>query len=226
MREVVWALVGWLFGIGAARRARNVIAQIHLEGGGYVYGILNTKPGFVPAVSLINAAAAFGIATTLTGNFATFAFVVFATNLVQQMFVDIDTHVLPKGRTRGATFFGLVLLGLATISQHDWSRFGWALLGSLLMWLVMRVLRAVSRGDLGGGDVTLATLLGLHLGWLAIGNVFISLFVSCVLGGVAGLATLVVRRNRRHFIAFGPWLVIGALLTVVFEQSLRRVLLG
>lgn len=226
MREVVWALVGWLFGIGAARRARNVIAQIHLEGGGYVYGILNTKPGFVPAVSLINAAAAFGIATTLTGNFATFAFVVFATNLVQQMFVDIDTHLLPKGRTRGATFFGLVLLGLATISQHDWSRFGWALLGSLLMWLVMRVLRAVSRGDLGGGDVTLATLLGLHLGWLAIGNVFISLFVSCVLGGVAGLATLVVRRNRRHFIAFGPWLVIGALLTVVFEQSLRRVLLG
>jgi leader peptidase (prepilin peptidase)/N-methyltransferase len=226
MREVVWALVGWLFGIGAARRAKNVIAQIHFAGGGYVHGLLNTKPGFVPAVSLINAAAAFGIATTLTGNFATFAFVVFATNLVQQMFVDIDTHLLPKGRTRGATFFGLVLLGLATISQHDWSRFGWALLGSLLMWLVMRVLQAVSRGDLGGGDVTLATLLGLHLGWLAIGNVFISLFVSCVLGGVAGLATLVVRRNRRHFIAFGPWLVIGALLTVVFEQSLRRVLLG
>ncbi|MFM1789964.1 MAG: hypothetical protein RLZZ526_291, partial [Actinomycetota bacterium] len=170
--------------------------------------------------------AGFGIATTLNGNFATFAFVVFATNLVQQMFVDIDTHVLPKGRTRGATFFGLVLLGLATISQHDWSRFVWALLGSFLMWLVMRVLQAVSRGDLGGGDVALATLLGLHLGWLAIGNVFISLFVSCVLGGVAGLVTLVVRRNRRHFIAFGPWLVIGALVTVVFEQTLRRVLLG
>jgi leader peptidase (prepilin peptidase)/N-methyltransferase len=226
MREVVWALVGWLFGIGAARRAKDVIAQIHFAGGGYVHGFLNTKPGFVPAVSVINALAGFGIATTLNGNFATFAFVVFATNLVQQMFVDIDTHVLPKGRTRGATFFGLVLLGLATISQHDWSRFVWALLGSFLMWLVMRVLQAVSRGDLGGGDVALATLLGLHLGWLAIGNVFISLFVSCVLGGVAGLVTLVVRRNRRHFIAFGPWLVIGALVTVVFEQTLRRVLLG
>ena len=226
MREVIWALVGWLFGIGAARRARNVIAQIHLDGGGYVYGFLNTKPGFVPAVSVINAITAFGIATTLTGNFATFAFVVFATNIIQQMFVDIDTHVLPKGRTRGATFFGLVLLFLATISQHDWSRLGWAIAGSFLMWMVLRVLQAVSRGDLGGGDVALATLLGLHLGWLAIGNVFIALFVSCVLGGIAGLVTLAVRRNRRHFIAFGPWLVTGALVTVVFEQTLRRLLLG
>ena len=142
------------------------------------------------------------------------------------MFVDIDTHVLPKGRTRGATFFGLVLLGLATISQHDWSRFGWALLGSFLMWFVMRVLQVASRGNLGGGDVSLATLLGLHLGWLAVGNVLIALFVSCVLGGVAGLVTLAVRRNRRHFIAFGPWLVTGALVTVVFEQTLRRWVTG
>ena len=56
--------------------------------------------------------------------------------------------------------------------------------------------------------------------------VFIALFVSCVLGGIAGLVTLAVRRNRRHFIAFGPWLVTGALVTVVFEQTLRRLLLG
>lgn len=226
MREVLWALIGWLFGLGAARRARIAIAQIHLGGGGYVYGTLNTKAAFVPVVSMLSAVTAFGIARTIPGNFAAFAFVVFSTNVIQQMFVDIDTHILPKGRTRGATFFGLVLLGLATVSQHDWSRFGWALLGSFLMWSVMRVLQAASRGDLGGGDVSLATLLGLHLGWLAIGNVFIALLVSCVLGGVAGFVTLVVRRNRRHFIAFGPWLVTGALVTVVFEQTLRRCVIG
>jgi leader peptidase (prepilin peptidase)/N-methyltransferase len=226
MREILWAVTGWLFGIGAARRARVAIAQIHLGGGGYVHGILNVQPTFVPAVSMLNAVTAFGVARTIDGNFAAFAFIVFSTNVIQQMFVDIDTHVLPRGRTRGATFFGLILLGLATVSQNDWSRFGWAILGSFLMWSVLRVLQAASRGDLGGGDVSLATLLGLHLGWLAIGNVFIALLVSCVLGGVAGFITLVVRRNRRHFIAFGPWLVTGALLTVVFEQTLRRFITG
>ena len=226
MREVLWALVGWLFGIGAARRARLAIAQIHLQGGGYVYGILNTRATFVPVVAVLNAISAYGIARTLDGNFAAFAFIVFSTNVLQQMFVDIDTHLLPRGRTRGATFFGLVLLGLATISQHEWSRFGWALAGSFLMWFVMRVLQAVSRGDLGGGDVSLATLLGLHLGWLAFANVPVALLVSCVLGGVAGLVTLAVRRNRRHFIAFGPWLVTGTLATVVFGQTLRGWLIG
>ena len=226
MREVVWALVGWFFGIGAARRAHIAISRIHLDGGGYVHGFLNTRAGFTPAVSILNAVSAFGIATTLQNNITAFAFVVFSTNIIQQMFVDIDTHVLPKGRTRGATFFGLALLFLATISEREWSRFGWAIAGSFLMWLVMRILQAISRGDLGGGDVALATLLGLHLGWLAIGNVSIALFVSCILGGAAGLVTLVVRRDRRRFIAFGPWLVIGALVTVVFEQTLRRLLLG
>ena len=226
MREIVWAIAGWLFGVGAARRARGDIATAHLRQTAYFYGSLNTSPAFVPAVAFINAAVAYGVADRLTGNMATFAFVVFATTLVQLMFVDIDTHLLPKSTTRGATMLGLVLLGLASLVQWDPARWWWGILGSFLMWLVLRVLKALSRGELGGGDVTLGVLMGLHLGWLAIGNVMISLLVSFLVGGAAGFVTLLVRRNRRHFMAFGPSLVSGALVTVIFEQQLRGWLVG
>lgn len=226
MRDVVWAVVGWLFGIGAARRAREDIAEAHLLGTAYFYGTFSTTTAFVQIGALLTGASAYGIADRLPGNVATFAFVVFASKLVHLMLVDIDTHLLPRNRSRGATFLGLVLLGFASLVQWDPARWWWGILGSFLMWFVLRVLQFVSRGDLGGGDVALGVLTGLHLGWLAIGNIWIALLVSFVIGGAAGLVTLVVRRNRRHHMAFGPSLVAGALLTVVFEEHLRGLILG
>lgn len=226
MREIVWAVVGWLFGIGASRRAREDIAVAHLRGTAYFYGTFSTSASLVPVGAFLTGAAAYGIADRLPGNVATFAFVVFATNLVHLMLVDIDTHLLPRSRSRGASFLGLVLLGFASLVQWDPARWWWGILGSFLMWLVLRILQLLSRGDLGGGDVSLGVLTGLHLGWLAIGNVWIALLVSFVLGGAAGLVTLLARRDRRHHMAFGPSLVAGALLTVVFEQQLRGWILG
>jgi prepilin signal peptidase PulO-like enzyme (type II secretory pathway) len=166
------------------------------------------------------------MASTFTGETATFAFVVFTTNLLQQTLVDIDTHLLPRGRSRGATFLGLVLLGLASVVQADPARWGWGLLGSLLCWSVFRVLQSLSRGDLGGGDVSFAVLIGLHLGWVAIGNVLLFVLVTFVLGGAAGAVALLSGRGRRHHLPFGPWMAVAAVLTVTFEQQLRAVVLG
>jgi prepilin signal peptidase PulO-like enzyme (type II secretory pathway) len=50
--------------------------------------------------------------------------------------------------------------------------------------------------------------------------------LAFVLAGLQALVVLVVRRDRRHFFAFGPALGAGALLTVVFEASLRTFVGG
>jgi prepilin signal peptidase PulO-like enzyme (type II secretory pathway) len=56
--------------------------------------------------------------------------------------------------------------------------------------------------------------------------VVLALMVSFVVAGVQALVVLLVRRDRRHFFAFGPALGAGALLTVVFEASIRSYLGG
>lgn len=226
MREVLWPLAAFLFGIGAARRARLVIADVHMRGTGFFYGTLNTRPGFPLVIALLNAAVVYGVTQRLTGLVATFAFMLFATNVLQQVSVDIDTHLLPRARSRGAAATGLFLLFLASSVRSEWSRWWWAILGAWLSWAVMRMFRFLSRGDLGGGDVTFAMMTGLHLGWLAIGNVPLALMLAFVLAGLQALVVLVVRRDRRHFFAFGPALGAGALLTLVFEASLRAYLGG
>ena len=226
MREVLWPLVAFLFGVGASRRARLVIADINFRGTGFFRGTFHTAPGFPVLVGLLNAATVHGIALRPNGFFAMFAFMLFSTNVLQQVAVDIDTHLLPRSRSRGAAATGLFLLFLASSVQAEWSRWWWAILGAWLSWAVMRVFRLLSRGDLGGGDVTFAMMTGLHLGWLAIGNVVLALMVSFVIAGVQALVVLLVRRDRRHFFAFGPALGAGALLTVVFEASIRSYLGG
>lgn len=222
----MWAVVGWLFGIGAARRARNVVVRAQGDGSAWFYGTMHQSSAWVQSAAFLGGAAAWAMASTFSGELATFAFVVFTTNLLQQLLVDIDTHLLPRGRSRGATFVGLVLLGFVSLVQMEPARWWWGILGSLVAWCVFRVLQFLSRGDLGGGDVSLAVLIGLHLGWVAIGDVLLFVLVTFVLGGVAGLAALARRRGRRHHLAFGPWMVLAAVLTITFEEQIRSVVLG
>jgi leader peptidase (prepilin peptidase)/N-methyltransferase len=226
MREIVWAVVGWAFGIGAARRARSVIAKAQADGSAWFYGSLHHSSAWVQSAAFLGGAAAWAMAHTFSGNVATFAFVVFTTNLLQQMLVDLDTHLLPRGRSRGATIFGLILLGLTSMVQVAPARWWWGILGSFVAWLVFRLLQVISRGDLGGGDVSLAVLIGLHLGWIAIGNVLIFTLVTFVLGGLAGIVALIGRKGRRHHLAFGPWMVLAAVLTITFEEQIRLLVVG
>ena len=103
MREVLWALAGWMFGIGAARRARSVIVTAQSSGEAWFHGLTHRSPAFVPAGALLCAVAGWAMARTFTGEIATFTFVVLCTALTEQLLVDLDTHLLPRGRSRGAT---------------------------------------------------------------------------------------------------------------------------
>jgi leader peptidase (prepilin peptidase)/N-methyltransferase len=68
---------------------------------------------------------------------------------------------------------------------------------------------------MGGGDVKLALLLGLCLGWLGLGHVLLGLFLGFLLGSIAGIALLATRsRGLKDHFAFGPFLAGGTLIAV------------
>ncbi|HMA46261.1 MAG TPA: prepilin peptidase, partial [Frankiaceae bacterium] len=65
---------------------------------------------------------------------------------------------------------------------------------------------------MGYGDVKLAGLLGLTLGWLGWGAVLLGLVAGVGCGGLAALGVLALRRaQRRTRIPYGPFLLAGAL---------------
>jgi leader peptidase (prepilin peptidase)/N-methyltransferase len=77
---------------------------------------------------------------------------------------------------------------------------------------------------MGFGDVKLALLMGLSLGWVANGAgsaaylVMIALFIGCLVGIVFGLGVRVVRGRSGAF-PFGPALAFGTVFVVLNFQN-------
>jgi leader peptidase (prepilin peptidase)/N-methyltransferase len=64
---------------------------------------------------------------------------------------------------------------------------------------------------MGFGDVKLAGLLGLCLGFVGLPQLAVGVLAAFLLGGLAGVTLIVLRRaDRTTAIPFGPWMLAGA----------------
>jgi leader peptidase (prepilin peptidase)/N-methyltransferase len=90
--------------------------------------------------------------------------------------------------------------------------------GMLALWLIYFGMAIAYPGGMGFGDVKLAGVLGLFLGYLSWGALFTGAFAAFVLGGTFGLALLLSRRaDRKSGIPFGPWMLAGSWIGVLFS---------
>ena len=82
--------------------------------------------------------------------------------------------------------------------------------------LTFMTLSLASRRGIGAGDVRLAAVLAMFLGYLGAQYVFQGLALGFILGGVVALVLLISRKaNRNTRIAFGPYICIGAMAVVL-----------
>ncbi|GAA4487294.1 A24 family peptidase [Microbacterium panaciterrae] len=129
--------------------------------------------------------------------------------------IDIGSHRLPD-RIVLPTLAGAIALVLVEAAvTGDGGPSAGALWGMLLLGGFYAILRLLSRGGLGGGDVKLAAVIGLILGWHGGQALIVGAAAAFVLGAVHALALIVLRRaDRRSHIAFGPWMILGGVLGI------------
>jgi leader peptidase (prepilin peptidase)/N-methyltransferase len=145
--------------------------------------------------------------------------------LVAVSFVDLEHLRIPDRLTFPALALAVPLIVLVSIDRDATDALKGAAVGALAFFGVLFVTHLVSPRGMGFGDVKLALLLGLYLGWLgwpvdesyasAIRYVFYGLMLGCVLGVVFGLAHRAVTRDPGGF-PFGPALAAGCLVVLVW----------
>jgi len=161
-----------------------------------------------------------GVLALLFGRFAAqpdvLAFAFLGTLGVALAAIDIAVQRLPDLLTLPAYPILIALLGGAAIADHDAAAFVRALLGGLALAAGFLLLALVRPGQMGGGDIKLAGIAGLALGWLGWPTLIAGALLGFVLSAVASLILLAARRvTLRSAICFGPFLLGGTLLALL-----------
>ncbi|MCC5782360.1 prepilin peptidase [Kocuria sp. CCUG 69068] len=151
------------------------------------------------------------------------AYLFFAAVAVVLTVIDLRHHLLPNAVVLPALGIGSVLLALAATGENTWGALLRAVLGALALFVLYLVLALISPAGLGMGDVKLAAVLGLFLGFQGWGALFVGAVLASVVGMVVGLAVLASRRGGlRSDVPFGPSMLAGALVAVVWGELLAR----
>jgi len=130
--------------------------------------------------------------------------------------VDARTHRLPNRIVLPTLACLVVLAGIDALGTGQSRDLVRAVLGMLILGGFYAVLRGISRAGMGGGDVKLAAVIGLVLGWHGWTSLAIGAASAFVLGALYALVLILLRRaDGATRIAFGPWMIAGALLGIV-----------
>jgi len=130
--------------------------------------------------------------------------------------IDLAVKRLPDRLTLPAYPALITLLAVAAAVDENWTSLVRAGLGGLAAVAGYLLLGLVSRGQLGGGDIKLAGLIGLALGWLSWRTLLLGAFTGFSLAAVASAGLLAARKiSLRSRISFGPFLLLGALIAAL-----------
>lgn len=124
--------------------------------------------------------------------------------------VDFDVMRIPNRVLAPTAILTVAAVLAIALSSQSWSGAILSAIGALLSGGVFAGIHFATHGDIGFGDVKLAATIGLALGPLGLGAVWIAMLAGSI-------AALIWARTSRTSgtMPYGPWLLLGALLGVV-----------
>lgn len=210
------AVAGVAAGLAGELIARRRLPELHL---GYV-----RRDGLVVAAAsgILCAAMAwrFGLSWLLP------AFLFLAVAGVVLSRIDLRHKMLPNALVYPALLIAPALLLLDAAMHGRWGNLLLAVVGAAVMFSLYLMLALISPRGLGMGDVKYSAVLGFYLGYLSMGLLVLGMFLGFVVGAVTGGVLVIAGlAGRKSSVPFGPSMLAGALLAILFGARIGGVLL-
>lgn len=153
-------------------------------------------------------------------------YAVFFSVLLALSVIDLELYILPNKITYPSVLVSLV--AVVPLSYLAVDKPGRAILGAVIggvgyaLFLGITLIAyelIVHKEGMGMGDVKLAALLGIWVGWIDPLLVLYALIAASVIGLVVGAGILIVRRASQPY-PFGPWLAVGAVVVILASRPI------
>lgn len=182
------------------------------------------------AVELTTAAVFAVLAARYGDDLKILPLLVLGASLVAVSVIDLQLLRIPDRVTFPTLAVALPLVLAVSIHHDITGAFVGALVGSGTYFVLLLVPHLVYPRGMGFGDVKLALVMGLYLGWLGwsrlhpVGGpvqlVLYGLMLGCALGVVFGVISQIITKKRGEF-PFGPALALACLVVALYAPDLR-----
>lgn len=141
--------------------------------------------------------------------------------------IDLKTMKLPTKLIYSTWIVSVILLSIASYISKDFESIKWMFIGGFGSMLVYAVIWFIAPRGFGFGDVRLSLLTGSILGWFSIQHAIVGLMLPFVLSCIIMLPLLLVKVvNRKTKIPLGPWIIFGALVSILFGDIIINTYLS
>lgn len=171
-----------------------------------------------PVVELLTGLAAYAIFVKCGITIESLIYFTFVAALILVSGIDFDHKIIPDIVSLPGIPIGLVAsLGLPSVSFLD-AFIGVLVGGGILYALAWGYHAMTGKEGMGGGDIKLLAMIGAFIGWQ---GVLVTIFISSAVGTVIGITVmLVLRKNLKYAMPFGPFLAFGAISHVFIGTEL------
>ncbi len=144
----------------------------------------------------------------------------FIAALIVITIIDLYYQIIPDVISLPGIGVGL-LASLLVPEITFWNSLIGILLGGGSLFLVATLYQWLfKREGMGGGDVKLLAMIGAFLGWKA---VIVTILLSSLIGSITGIFIMVLKgKDSKYAIPFGPFLSLGAVISLFYGESLIR----
>ncbi len=144
----------------------------------------------------------------------------FSCALIVVAYIDLDHQIIPDKISLPGIVLGLLAAIPGGMPAMTDAVLGVLLGGGLLLTVAWVYERSTGREGMGGGDVKLLAMIGAFLGWQ---GVLLTLLLGSLLGSAIGLVLMASQgADRKLAIPFGPFLSLGALVTLFWGHAIVR----
>lgn len=140
--------------------------------------------------------------------------------------IDLDVFRLPNAIVYKA--YPVAAIGLVASSFLDGTSVWWRIFaGGFIMWALYWTIRRIKPKGMGLGDVKLAGVLGMYLGFFGWGSLAVGIFAGFLIGGAFGVVVMLfLGGNGKTKIPYGPYLIAGAWVGIAAGQDIWTWYLG